>query len=81
MKLNALHENGNDLRTALQVIYGRRGGLSGFNRPRLHNAKKAASVEHGNRSLGARSYDSGTPWKIRHRKYFRMGNDTGMPAY
>lgn len=83
MKLSLIHElgaigegrRGDNLHDALRFIYGHNTLPMGFARPKLHQAKNAAQVEPGNRALGARQYDQGTPWKLRHRRFFRMGND------
>lgn len=70
MKLSELH---NDLHNALRLIYGHDNSM--MRRSRLHQQKNHAVVDKASRTQGSRSYDGGTPWKKRHRRFFRMGND------
>ncbi len=64
-----------DLKKSLQYIYGNNGRPAGSVRSKLHNINNHTVTDHGNRALGARSSDQGTPWKLRHRQFFRMSND------
>lgn len=78
MKLSLIHEahkNRDALKQALRFIYGHGGRPMGMRRSNLHQPLKAEPVDMANRALGARAYDPGTPWKPRHRRFFRMSND------
>lgn len=77
MKLSAIHETAGQERVkrALQTIYGRHGQPVGQSRSRLYQATNDAGYDAGNQTAGARSYDPGVPWKLKYRKFFRIGSD------
>ncbi len=84
MKLSLIHEKLNvdgrkRLQDSLKYIYGNNGQPTGINRSLVHqlDASGRDGSDPANRGSGGtgRAGDGGTPWKPRHRQFFRMSND------